>query len=107
MNKITKQDAIRSLAPDLTYTLYPDGTIELANIDGQENTGIIPSEESITAEMERLQAEYDAQDYARKRVAEYPDYRDYLDAIVKGDDAQKQKYIDDCLAVKTKHPKPA
>jgi len=30
---------------------------------------------------------------------------DYLDAIVKGDDAQKQKYIDDCLAVKEKYPK--
>ena len=29
-----------------------------------------------------------------------------LDAIVKGDDAQKQKYIDDCLAIKAKYPKP-
>ena len=43
--------------------------------------------------------------YQRDRRAEYPDYRDYLDAIVKGDEAQKQKYIDDCLAVKAKHPK--
>jgi hypothetical protein len=30
---------------------------------------------------------------------------DYLDAIVKGDDIAKQKYIDDCLAVKLKYPK--
>ena len=44
--------------------------------------------------------------YEEKRKREYPDYRDYLDAIVKGDDAQKQKYIDDCLAVKAKYPKP-
>ena len=31
---------------------------------------------------------------------------DYLDAIVKDDDTQKQKYIDDCKAVKTKYAKP-
>lgn len=43
--------------------------------------------------------------YQRDRRAEYPDYRDYLDAIVKGDEAQKQKYINDCLAVKAKYPK--
>ncbi len=30
---------------------------------------------------------------------------DYLDGIVKGDDTQVQKYIDDCLAVKAKYPK--
>ena len=46
-----------------------------------------------------------AMTYSDKREAEYPDYRDYLDAIVKGDDTQKQKYIDDCKAVKLKYPK--
>ena len=46
-----------------------------------------------------------AMTYADKRKAEYPDYCDYLDAIVKGDDTQKQKYIDDCLAVKQKFKK--
>ncbi len=55
--------------------------------------------------MAKLQAEYDAQEYIRQRKAEYPDFREYLDAIVKGDDTQKQKYIDDCLAVKAKYPK--
>jgi hypothetical protein len=30
---------------------------------------------------------------------------DYLDAIVKGDEQQKQAYIDACLAVKAKYPK--
>jgi len=39
------------------------------------------------------------------RANEYPDFREYLDGIVKGDDAQVQKYINDCLAVKTKYPK--
>ena len=35
----------------------------------------------------------------------YPDYRDYLDGIVKGDAAQVQKYVDDCMAVKARFPK--
>ena len=39
------------------------------------------------------------------RANEYPDFKDYLDGIVKGDNAQVQKYINDCLAVKTKYPK--
>jgi hypothetical protein len=39
------------------------------------------------------------------REKEYPPHADYLDGIVKGDDAQVQKYIDDCLAVKAKYPK--
>ena len=81
INKITKQEAINSLAPDLSYNLYPDGKIELAKIDGQENTGVIPSEEAITAEMAKLQAEYDAQEYARKRKKEYPSITDQLDDL--------------------------
>ena len=37
--------------------------------------------------------------YKEARVAEYPPFVDYLDGIVKGDDAQVQKYIADCQAV--------
>lgn len=43
--------------------------------------------------------------YNELRRKEYPDYREYLDGIVKGDTVQVQKYIDDCLAVKKKYPK--
>ena len=39
------------------------------------------------------------------RSKEYPDFREYLDGIVKGDNVQVQKYINDCLAVKQKYPK--
>jgi hypothetical protein len=31
---------------------------------------------------------------------------DYLDGVVKGDQAQVDKYIADCLAVKAKYTKP-
>ena len=44
--------------------------------------------------------------YADLRRREYPPAADYLDGIVKGDTAQVQKYIADCLAVKAKYPKP-
>ena len=64
-----------------------------------------PSDAVIKEANDALQAEYDSQAYSRARTNEYPDYRDYLDAIVKGDDTQKQKYIDDCKAVKLKYPK--
>lgn len=43
--------------------------------------------------------------YAELRSAEYPDYRDYLDGVVKGDQAQIDAYIAACQAVKTKYPK--
>jgi len=50
-------------------------------------------------------AQFNAQTYAQKRAAEYPLITDYLDGLVKGDQAQIDKYIADCLAVKAKYPK--
>lgn len=45
-------------------------------------------------------------EYQRLRAVEYPDFRDYLDAIVKDNQEQLQAYIDACLKVKAKYPKP-
>jgi hypothetical protein len=91
-NKVRKFDAILSLRPNAT-------------IEWLDDTETQPSDTEIQNEIDRLQAEYDALEYQRKREAEYPPMADYLDAIVKGDETQKQKYIDDCLAVKEKYPK--
>jgi hypothetical protein len=44
--------------------------------------------------------------YVQKRVAEYPPMADYIDGIVKGDQAQVDAYVAACLAVKAKYPKP-
>ena len=44
--------------------------------------------------------------YQVQRSLEYPAIADYLDGIVKGDTAQVQAYVDACLAVKAKYPKP-
>ena len=53
-----------------------------------------------------LQAAYmDSLTYTQKRAVEYPPMADYLDGVVKGDQAQIDKYIADCLAVKAKYPK--
>ena len=43
--------------------------------------------------------------YAEKRASEYPPITDYLDGVVKGDQAQIDAYIAVCLAVKAKYPK--
>ena len=43
--------------------------------------------------------------YSQLRAAAYPNFKDYIDGIVKGDIAQQQAYIDACLAVKERYPK--
>jgi len=60
-------------------------------------------------EVAEIHAEWDANansmDYKAKRALEYPNIKEYLDAVVKGDQAQIQAYIDACQAVKIKYPK--
>ena len=52
-----------------------------------------------------VQAYVDAHAYIAKRAAEFPPITDYIDGVVKGDQAQIDKYIADCLAVKARFPK--
>jgi hypothetical protein len=52
-----------------------------------------------------VQAYVNAHAYIAKRAAEYPPITVYIDGVVKGDQAQIDKYIADCLAVKAKYPK--
>jgi hypothetical protein len=47
----------------------------------------------------------DSKAYIAKRQAEYPSFIDYLDGVVKGDQAQIDKYIADCQTVKDEYPK--
>ena len=62
-------------------------------------------EKVVTYNEATVQAYIDAHAYIAKRQAEYPPMTDYLDGIAKGDQAQIDKYIADCQAVKTKYPK--
>ncbi len=59
----------------------------------------------VTYDETAVQAYIDAHAYIAKRQAEYPPMTDWIDGMVKGDQAQIDKYIADCQAVKTKYPK--
>ncbi len=61
------------------------------------------TDEEIQAEMDRLQAEYDSQEYARNRDTEYPSWKDQLDYMYhNGFEKWKTDMID---PVKDKYPK--
>jgi hypothetical protein len=94
--------ALLSLRPNSSWDLNGD---EYSGIVWKDETQTQPTLEEVNAEILRLKAEYDAKEYQRNRAKEYPDFKDYLDGIVKGDNAQVQEYIDACLAVKAKYPK--
>lgn len=96
--------AVHSLRPGAIWSLNGDTYEGLWWSD--ENELPPPTEEELLEECKRLQAEHEATEYQRLRAAEYPDFKEYLDGIVKGDDAQVQAYIDACIAVKEKYPKP-
>ena len=59
----------------------------------------------VTIDMDAVNAWVDPEAYVAKRQREYPPFTDYLDGIAKGDQAQINKYIADCQAVKAKYPK--
>ena len=77
---------------------------DINQITWHNGTTPIPTNE-ILAKQQELIAEYNSKQYQRDRAKEYPDFKEYLDGIVKGDQAQIDKYIADCLAIKTKYPK--
>jgi hypothetical protein len=85
---------------DAIYKLYPQVVRTIGDIaydaDGNE----------VAYDKTAVQAYVDARAYIAKRAAEYPSINNYIDGIVKGDQAQVQAYIDACLAVKAKYPKP-
>ena len=66
------------------------------------NSDPIPTQSEIDAKVVELKAEYDAQEYARKREAEYPSIQECVHAILDDDlDALQAKRAD----IKTKYPK--
>jgi hypothetical protein len=84
---------------DVIYKLYPQVVKTVDDIaydaDGNE----------VAYDKAAVQAYVDAHAYIAKRAKQYPPITDYIDGVVKGDQAQIDKYIADCLAVKAKYPK--
>ena len=101
INPISKINAVRSLFGRGSYhKCTGDGNVEWK--DGHTTT----EEETaqINTEYDRLQAEYDTQDYARKRKAEYPTIQELVVALYDEDD---KAAIDAKRAeVKAKYSKP-
>ena len=84
---------------DAIYKLYPQvvRTVGETAYDADGN--------EVAYDKAAVQAYVDAHAYIAKRAAEYPPITDYIDGVVKNDQAQIDKYIADCLAVKAKYPK--
>jgi hypothetical protein len=71
------------------------------------DSSIVAEEGMPVAKREKNRSEIEAElSYATKRKAEYPPITDYLDGVVKGDQAQIDAYVAACQAVKDKYPKP-
>jgi hypothetical protein len=93
--------AILAINPNALFSINAE---DINQITWHNGTQPISANE-ILAKQQELIAEYKSLEYQRQRAKEYPDFKEYLDGIVKGDQAQIDKYIADCLAIKTKYPK--
>jgi len=95
---INKGHAIHSLNPEAEYKIKSDGSVIFLK-------GTPPiSDSDIATEQTRLQAEYDSQEYARNRKAEYDLLNQYE---LMFDDQQNgtTTWVDSINAIKAKYPK--
>jgi hypothetical protein len=101
-------EALHSLRPGSQWSFNGSTYESLVWLDSSPEEGgqEIPTKEEVEAEVARLQKEWEDTEYQRLRAKEYPDFKEYLDGVVKGNQEQIQAYIDACIAVKEKYPKP-
>ena len=74
-NEMTTVDALQSLKPNAEWVLRGD-TLEW--LDSKQTE---PTADELAAEVTRLQAVYDGNQYQRDRATEYPSIADQLDDI--------------------------
>ena len=97
---ITKIEAILSLRPNAQWVLHGD---EIRWYDTEQTQ---PTEAEIQPEIVRLQAEYDAKQYARDRQKAYPSMQEQLDMQYWDGVNGTTTWQDAIEAVKTGNPKP-
>ncbi len=85
--------SIKAINPNAEVMIVAEDINQITWLNG---TTPIPTNEILTKQQELI-AEYNAKQYQRDRAKEYPDFKEYLDGIVKGDNAQVQKYINSQL----------
>jgi hypothetical protein len=93
-------EACASLRPEYGISVEND---DIKKVSWAEDCVDIPTDVEITAEATRLQAEYDAQAYARAR--QYPAIGDQLDALFHAG-VFPAEMAATLQAVKDAHPKP-
>ena len=93
-------DAVNSLALDKYIMCSEDG-----EVTWKDDATDLPTESEIQAEVIRLQAEYNAQEYARNRASAYASVGDQLDQIMKDMKNGTTTHQTACEAVKTQFPK--
>tara|TARA_B100000214_G_scaffold373149_1_gene352865 strand:+ start:7937 stop:8233 length:297 start_codon:yes stop_codon:yes gene_type:complete len=96
--KPTYSDAIIALGIEGAFSTK-DGKITKWLTDETQ-----PSEKQIQTKLKELQAEYDALEYQRDRLQEYPSIQELVVALY--DEEDKEAIIERRKAVKTKYPKP-
>jgi len=103
IDEINRASALASLRPGARWSML--GDVITWNDETQQ-----PTEEEINAEILRLQAEHDAQEYARDRQAEYPSINELVVALWENVVEERAASVIELeglrQAVKTKHPKP-
>ena len=92
-------EALQSLRPRAEWNLS-----SIVGLKWEDKKQTEPTQSEIDAEIIRLQAEYDAQEYAIKRQAEFPSIKDLVVALYDTDD--KADIEAKRAAVKLKYPKP-
>ena len=83
------------------YALYPS----VVSVDDTEGARDVNGN-VVEIDMEAVNSWIDPNAYKNRRAIEYPPITDYLDGVVKGDQAQIDAYNAACQAVKAKYPKP-
>lgn len=101
MRDLTK--ALLELCPGSAWSLVGN---EYGSLVWLDKYVAKPTKEEINQKLDEIDQRTKDAAYIAHRAAEYPPITDYLDAVVKNDTEQMQAYIDACLAVKVKYPKP-
>lgn len=98
--------AILRLVPNAGFQLTAD---DLSTLNWESDPDLRPSDAEIEESLIQLQIEYDAQEYARNRQAEYPSITDVTIALaekMEGNSTMWDTITAQRLDVKSKFPKP-
>ncbi len=99
---------VKKLRPQATGW-YFSGSPDYDGLVWEDKNYTKPSREEFDSEMNIVVEEFNNTEYQRKRMFEYPDLGEFVDAFYwmqKGDNTKMDAYIQKCDEVKSKYPKP-